>query len=76
MQHCIIDPHKTRLHSSLMLPTEEGHHVFELFDAELAHEWEMYPQPHLNKLVTDLILLNLKVNITVFEIKNRSPNTI
>lgn len=59
-----------------MLPTEEGHNVFELFDAELAHEWEMYPQPHLNKLVTYLILLNLKVNITVFEIKNRSPNTI
>ena len=36
----------------------------------------MYIQPHLNGLRPDLVLLNLKVGIAVYEIKDWSPTII
>lgn len=49
---------------------------FELFDTEIAPEWEMYIQLHLNELRPDLALLNLKVGIAGYEIKDWSSTTI
>ena len=44
--------------------------VFEFFDNHLALEWEIYLQPHLNGLKPDFVLLNPKVGIAVFEVKD------
>lgn len=44
--------------------------VFELFDANLAPEWEIYVQPHMNGLRPDFVLLNPSVGIAVFEVKD------
>jgi len=44
--------------------------VFELFDAHLPIEWEIYIQPHLNGLRPDFVLLHPRVGIAVFEVKD------
>ncbi|MBL6458336.1 UvrD-helicase domain-containing protein [Belnapia sp. T6] len=44
--------------------------VFEMFDRHLPVEWEIYVQPHMNGLRPDFVLLNPKVGIGVFEIKD------
>lgn len=44
--------------------------VLELFDRCLMPEWEIYIQPHLNGLRPDFVLLNPKVGIAVFEVKD------
>lgn len=44
--------------------------VFEFFDKHLAEDWEIYIQPHLNGLRPDFVLLNPKVGIAVYEIKD------
>ena len=71
-----IDPpreHWNRLPTPL---TPGEREVLELFDAKLPAEWEMYIQPHLNGLRPDLVLLNPKVGIAVFEIKDCTLTTI
>ncbi|WP_219904139.1 AAA family ATPase [Stenomitos frigidus] len=40
------------------------------FDRNLALEWEIYIQPHLNGLRPDFVLLNPNVGIAVFEVKD------
>ena len=54
--------------SSPMTPGECR--VFEFFNEHLADDWEIYVQPHLNGLRPDFVLLNPKVGIAVFEIKD------
>lgn len=44
--------------------------VVDLFHAELPEDWEIYIQPHLNGLRPDIVLLNPKVGIAVFEVKD------
>lgn len=44
--------------------------VFEVFDARLPHEWEIYIEPHLNGLRPDFVLLHPKAGIAVFEVKD------
>lgn len=44
--------------------------VFDLFNDNLAPEWEIYLQPHLNGLRPDFVLLNPNVGIAVFEVKD------
>jgi hypothetical protein len=44
--------------------------VLALFDQSLAPEWEIYIQPHLNGLRPDFVLLNPRVGIAVFEVKD------
>lgn len=44
--------------------------VFNLFNENLAPEWEIYVQPHLNGLRPDFVLLNPNVGIAVFEVKD------
>ncbi len=45
--------------------------VFELFKRKLAPAgWEIYTQPHLNGLRPDFVLLNPKIGIAVFEVKD------
>lgn len=44
--------------------------VFHFFDANLPKEWEIYVQPHLNGLRPDFVLLNPKVGIAVYEVKD------
>jgi hypothetical protein len=44
--------------------------VFELFDRMLPPEWEIYVQPHLNGLRPDFVLLNPRIGIGVFEVKD------
>ncbi len=50
--------------------------VLELFDRELAPEWEIYIQPHLNGLRPDFVLLNPNVGIAVFEVKDWNLNAM
>ena len=71
-----IDPPQEqwdRLPTSL---TPGEREVYELFDEKLSLDWEMYIQPHLNGLRPDLVLLNPKVGIAVFEIKDWALTTI
>lgn len=57
--------------SSLKTSLTEGERkVLELFHEKLSPEWEIYIQPHLNGLRPDFVLLNPKVGIAVFEVKD------
>jgi hypothetical protein len=51
-----------------MTPGEQA--VFDLFNRDLAPEWEIYLQPHLNGLRPDFVILNPQVGIGVFEVKD------
>src|SRR4051812_7345150 len=66
----VVHPPRSE-HSRLRTPLTPGEElVFEFFDKHLALEWEIYLQPHLNGLRPDIVLLNPKVGIAVFEIKD------
>jgi len=55
----------------LRTPLEPGERkVLDFFHTHLSVEWEIYIQPHLNGLRPDFVLLNPKVGIAVFEVKN------
>ena len=70
MSQRLISPSLEDL-SSLRTPLTEGERkVFELFHEKLPLEWEIYIQPHLNGLRPDFVLLNPKVGIAVFEVKD------
>ena len=76
MQQRIIDPPKDQW-DRLPTPLTFGENkVYNLFDAELPLDWEMYIQPHLHGLRPDLVLLNPYAGIAVFEIKDWSLNTL
>ena len=76
MQQRIIDPPKDQWHR-LPTPLTSGEsEVYNLFDAGLPLEWEMYIQPHLNGLRPDLVLLDPYAGIAVFEIKDWRLNTL
>ena len=76
MQQRIIDPPKDQWHRLPTALTSGENKVYNLFDARLPLEWEMYIQPHLNGLRPDLVLLNPYAGIAVFEIKDWSLNTL
>ncbi len=66
----IIEPPRDE-HSRLRQPLTPGEQiVLDFFDRRLALEWEIYIQPHLNGLRPDFVLLNPKVGIAVFEVKD------
>ena len=76
MQQRIIDPPKDQW-DRLPTPLTSGENkVYNLFDAGLPLDWEMYIQPHLNGLRPDLVFLNPYAGIAVFEIKDWSLNTL
>ena len=55
----------------LRQPLTDGERlVFDFFHAHLSVEWEIYIQPHLNGLRPDFVLLNPRVGIAVFEVKD------
>jgi len=55
----------------LRQPLTDGERiVFDLFNAHLPVEWEIYLQPHLNGLRPDFVLLHPKIGIAVFEVKD------
>lgn len=57
--------------SSLRTPLTWGEQkVLELFNEKLSPNWEIYIQPHLNGLRPDFVLLNPRVGIAVFEVKD------
>lgn len=65
-----ISPPRNQL-DKLRQPLTDGERiVFELFDAHLPTEWEIYLQPHLNGLRPDFVLLNQNVGMAVFEVKD------
>lgn len=62
---------------NLRQPLTKGEQlVFNLFNSLLPLEWEIYLQPHLNGLRPDFVLLNPKVGIAVFEIKDWDLNAM
>ncbi len=66
----IIEPPLDQL-PDLPTPLTAGERqVLELFDAKLPEAWGIYVQPHLNGLRPDFVLLNPKVGIAVFEVKD------
>lgn len=55
----------------LARPLNDGERaVFEFFDRHLPVGWEIYVEPHLNGLRPDIVLLNPRVGIAVFEVKD------
>ncbi|MBP7241679.1 AAA family ATPase [Amaricoccus sp.] len=50
--------------------------VLDLFIRKLPPDWEIYVQPHLNGLRPDFVLLNPKVGIGVFEVKDWDFNAM
>lgn len=72
----IVHPPISQL-DNLRQPLELGERlVFELFHRELALEWEIYLQPHLNGLRPDIVLLHPEEGIAVFEIKDWNLNAM
>jgi hypothetical protein len=58
-------------HAKLRQPLTAGEQkVFQMFHQNLPSDWEIYIQPHLNGLRPDFVLLNPKVGIAVFEVKD------
>lgn len=69
-QSRVIEPPIDEL-DRLPTPLEPGEKmVLDFFDKNLDPAWEIYIQPHLNGLCPDFVLLNPKVGIAVFEVKN------
>jgi hypothetical protein len=65
-----VSPPRDELHL-LARPMNDGERVvFEFFDRHLPIGWEIYVEPHLNGLRPDIVLLNPKVGIAVFEVKD------
>ena len=63
--------------TKLRTPLEPGELlIFDFFNKYLSPEWEIYVQPHLNGLRPDFVLLNPKVGIAVFEIKDWDLNSM
>lgn len=74
--HRVIEPPLDQLHR-LPTPLEPGERiVLDFFHRNLDPAWEIYIQPHLNGLRPDFVLLNPKVGIAVFEVKNWNFNAI
>lgn len=66
----LISPTKNSF-NSLRQPLTTGERlVFDFFHKNLATEWEIYIQPHMNGLRPDFVLLNPDVGIAVFEVKD------
>ncbi len=65
-----ISPPISKL-SQLRTPLEPGEHfVLGFFNKYLPIEWEIYIQPHLNGCRPDFVLLNPRIGIAVFEVKD------
>ena len=72
----IVSPPIDQL-NNLRQPLTDGERiVFDLFNAHLSIEWEIYIQPHLNGLRPDFVLLNPQVGIAVFEVKDWNLNAM
>ena len=50
--------------------------VLDIFKEKTSDDWEIYVQPHLNGSRPDFILLNPKVGIGVFEVKDWKIETL
>lgn len=56
---------------TLRPPLEPGERtVLDFFNRNLDPAWEIYLQPHLNGLRPDFVLLNPKIGVAVFEVKD------
>lgn len=72
----VISPPKAAW-SKLRQPLEIGERQFiEYLDNKLHRDWEIYIQPHLNGLCPDVVILNPRVGIGVFEVKNWNFNAM
>lgn len=70
MTNRFVSPSEKEL-ENLRTPLTAGEkRVFEFFNQNLSEDWEIYIQPHLNGLRPDFVLLNPKVGIAVFEVKD------
>ncbi|MCU0546199.1 MAG: UvrD-helicase domain-containing protein [Oscillatoriaceae cyanobacterium Prado104] len=70
MTNRFVSPSEHEL-DTLRTPLTVGEkRVFEFFNQNLSEDWEIYIQPHLNGLRPDFVLLNPKVGIAVFEVKD------
>lgn len=66
----LINPPLDEL-SNLPTPLTDGERqVVDLFHKALPPTWEIYIQPHLNGLRPDVVLLNPKVGVAVYEVKD------
>ena len=65
-----VSPPKSELAKLRQSLTPGEWRVFEVFDQCLSDDWEIYVQPYLNGLRPDFVLLNPKVGIAVFEVKD------
>lgn len=62
---------------TLRTPLTSGEEkVLSIFVRNLPSEWEIYIQPHLNGLRPDFVLLNPKVGIGIFEVKDWNLETM
>ena len=66
----IVSPPRSQFENLRQPLTAGEKRVFDLFDAYLAPEWEIYVQPHMNGLRPDFVLLNPNAGIAVFEVKD------
>lgn len=70
MTNRFVSPSEHEL-DNLRTPLTVGEkRVFEFFNQNLSEDWEIYIQAHLNGLRPDFVLLNPKVGIAVFEVKD------
>lgn len=66
----IISPARDQLPNLRTALTAGEWSVFRFFDELLPEDWEIYIQPYLNGLRPDFVLLNPRVGIAVYEVKD------
>lgn len=71
-----VSPPKSAFNTLRQPLTAGERKVFDFFDTHLPEDWEIYIQPHLNGLRPDFVLLNPKVGIAVFEVKDWDFNAM
>ena len=66
----LIYPDRDELQRSHQPLTQGEWLVLDLLDSLLDDRWEIYPQPHLNGLRPDFVLLNPESGVAVYEVKD------
>ena len=72
----VIEPPRGELGKLRRPPSDGMSNVLNLFDAQLPREWEIYVRPHLNGLRPDIVLINPRVGIAVFDVDDGDAETI
>ena len=71
----LVYPDLEELKRSHQPLTQGEWQVLDVLRTNLGGGWEIYVQPHLNGLKPDFVLLNPKIGVAVYEVKDWDTNS-